>query len=124
MSEYVPGTCNIGAAEIESRRRSGWAGIAFTILLAAALWALGVAPVWRLTLFIPASVAASGFLQARYHFCAGFGMVGRYNFGALGRTESVQDAEARKADLRKALAIGGGGAAIGLAVALVAYVLP
>jgi len=84
-----------------------------------------VDPQWRLFAFLPAVTAASGFLQAQLHFCAKFGMQGLFNFGGkVGQTESVDQAEYRRKDQRKAAIIIAGSAAIGLAVALVAYWLP
>jgi len=35
---------------------------------------------WRLIIFIPAMMAADGFLQAGMHFCGYFGMRGVFNF--------------------------------------------
>ena len=44
LDEYVPGRCNIGKAEIASRRRSGYVGTAATIGLLVALVAIGAPP--------------------------------------------------------------------------------
>jgi hypothetical protein len=121
---YVPGVCNIGPAEIARRRRAGHAGLAVTAVLFAALIALG-APHWaRLLLLLPAAASASGYLQARLHFCAGFGSQGVFNFGPLGTTERVVDPRARARDRFKSLQIGLASLAIGLAVGAVAALLP
>ncbi len=121
---YQPGVCNIGPAEIARRRRSGHAGVAATVVLFAALIALG-APHWaRLLLILPAGVAATGYLQAALHFCAGFGSAGVFNFGPLGTTERVADPQARRLDRLKSVQIGLASLAIGLAVGLVAVFLP
>ncbi|MGZ6314009.1 MAG: hypothetical protein ACXWNI_00025 [Candidatus Limnocylindrales bacterium] len=121
---YQPGVCNIGPAEIARRRRSGHAGVAATVVLFAALIALG-APHWaRLSLILPAGVSATGYLQAALHFCAGFGSAGVFNFGPLGTTESVADPQARRLDRIMSVQIGLASLAIGLAVALVAVFLP
>ncbi len=69
-------------------------------------------------------MAASGYLQARLKFCAGFGRLGVYNFGRLGSTARVEDEAARAADRRRANQIGLASGLIGLAVALVAVLLP
>jgi len=106
-SEYVPGTCNIGPAEIRMRKRAGVFGLAATLLLWALFAGLRVPAPWNLLLFLPAAVGASGFLQAALHFCAGFGSRGLFNFGSeVGKTESVEQAEFRKLDQRKAREIG------------------
>jgi hypothetical protein len=121
---YVPGICNIGPAEIARRRRAGHAGLAVTAVLFAALIALG-APYWaRLLLIVPAAVSASGYLQAWLHFCAGFGSQGVVNFGPLGTTERVEDPQARARDRMKSLQIGLASLGIGLAVGVVAALLP
>lgn len=123
-SAYVPGVCNIGPVEMRKRRQSGWIGLALTLLLWAALILLKAPAPWRLILFLPASVGATGFLQAAFHFCAGFGMRGVFNFGSeLGRTESVEQAEYRRKDRRKALGIALYSGLVGLALALAAFFL-
>lgn len=122
--EYEAGVCNIGPEEIASRRRVGHVGTVATIGLFIALVLLGAPPVLRLLLFIPAAVAASGYLQAYLKFCAGFGRLGVYNFGRLGTMTKVADDAMRAADRRKANQIGIASGLIGLAVALVAFLLP
>lgn len=123
-TEYRPGVCNIGPAEIARRRMAGHIGLVATILAFAALVALGVPPVVRLVLLIPAAVAASGYLQAWLKFCAGFGSLGVFNFDVVGVTSPVSDDEARKRDRRRANQIGLASFVIGIAVAVVAFLLP
>jgi hypothetical protein len=123
VDQYMPGACNIGPAEIARRRRVGHAGVIATVALAAVLLAVDAAPAWRLLLALPASLAAAGYLQAWLRFCADFGWRGVYNFGALGRQERVADDQARAQDRRRALLVGAGSGAIGLAVALVSLLL-
>ena len=122
--KYIPGVCNIGPAEIKRRRRSGWFGLGVTILLWLAFWVFGVPAAWRLLLFFPAFLSAEGFLQAALHFCAGFGMKGVFNFGSeLGKTETVEQAEFRRKDQRKALLISLYSALIGIAAAILGFLL-
>lgn len=119
---YTPGVCNIGAAEIKKRAQSGWMGLIVTVVLWGAFIILSTPPAWRLLLFFPATMAASGFLQASLHFCAGFGLKGVYNVvKPAGQTETVEQQEMRAKDRRKALQIVVGSALIGVAVALAAY---
>ena len=121
-SEYIPGVCNIGAAEISRRRQSGWIGLGITVLLWVLFFILRVPAPWRLFLFLPASLGASGFLQAAFHFCAGFGMRGVFNFGSeVGKTDTVEQAEFRRQDVRKARLIGLYSGLIGAAVAVVGF---
>lgn len=122
--EYVPGLCNIGPAETRRRERSGWVGLGATVLLWGALWIFRVAAPWRLLIFFPAMMSATGFLQAGLHFCAGFGLRGVFNFGPeVGKTETVEQAEFRLKDRRKARLIGVYSVLIGAAVALTAFFL-
>jgi hypothetical protein len=121
---YQPGTCNIGPAEIARRRRAGHVGLGAAIVLLAGLMAIGAPPLSRLLVALPAAAAASGYLQARLRFCAGFGSRGVFNFGELGQTLQVEDVEARRRDRARATQIGLASVAIGVAVGLVAVSLP
>ena len=106
------------------RRRSGWIGVGATIVLWAAFWLLHVPAGWRLLLFFPAALAATGFLQAAMHFCAAFGMRGVFNFGSnVGMTDNVEQAEFRRQDQQKARLIILYSALIGLVVAIAGYLL-
>jgi hypothetical protein len=120
--EYIPGVCNIGHAEVKLRKAIGWIGLMITAALWIALKMAGVSAAWRLVLFLPATVAAIGFLQAAWHFCANFGLRGMLNFGPnVGKTERVQEAEFRRQDRRKALQIISLSMLAGAAVAVAAY---
>lgn len=121
-SEYVPGVCNIGPAEIAKRRRAGWKGAVATVAVWAVLAAIDAPPAVRLLTFIPAVMAAAGFLQAAMHFCAYFGFASLLNFGPeAGQTDTVTEAAFRRKDRVKAWQILGYSVAIGLAVAGAAY---
>jgi hypothetical protein len=125
QSEYVPGVCNIGGAEMRRRFRIGLAAAVATFVLGTLMAALKIAPVWRLLLFFPAAVAAIGFLQYALHFCARFGLEGAFNFGPrVGKTDRVEQAEFRRQDRHKALQIIGLSLLVGVAVAAAAYFLP
>jgi hypothetical protein len=123
-SVYQPGVCNIGPAEIRRRRLSGWVGLGIAVVYLIVAFAFAWPPVWRLLVALPAFLSAQGFLQAAFHFCVGFASRGLYNFGALGSEESVQDAEFRKKDQRKALQITLLATGIALVVAVVAFLIP
>ena len=120
---YVPGSCNIGPAEIALRRRAGHAGLVVTAALGAALVRSDLPRAWRLTLAVPAAGAASGYLQARERFCADFGWRGVHNFDRRGREQPVAGDRALAQDRRKALRIAAASAAVGVGVALVAMSL-
>ena len=121
--QYVPGSCNIGPAEIALRRRAGHAGLVVTAALGAALLRSDLPRAWRLTLAIPAAGAASGYLQAHERFCADFGWRGVYNFDRRGQEQPVAGDNALAQDRRKAMRIAAASAAIGVGVALVAMSL-
>jgi len=123
-ADYAPGVCNIGPAEIARRRRAGHAGVIATVVLLAVLVAVGAPPIVRLVLLVPAAAAAVGYLQASLRFCAGFGSRGVYNFGEVGRTTTVDDADARSRDRGRSLQIFAASLVIGLAVAILAVLLP
>lgn len=121
---YVPGVCNIGPAERQHRRQLGLISGAAAIVFLVIMLATHAPRPWRLLLFVPIAGAASGLLQDRMHFCAGFGMRGVANvFNPVGETEDVVTAEFRKQDKRKALQIFGLSAGIGAILTAVACVI-
>ncbi|TAL15342.1 hypothetical protein EPN95_00010 [Patescibacteria group bacterium] len=122
---YIPGVCNIGPAEIKTRKLSGIIGLYATVILFAILMITGVDSPWRLFLFIPATIGAMGYLQARFHFCVRFGTRGLFNMGTtLVAPETVEKAEYRRKDQRKALSIAGLSIGIGIVVTLIVFLLP
>ena len=122
--EYIPGVCNIGDVEIKQRKRIGWIGLIFTVLIWLKLEALQIFGPWRLILFIPAAISATGFLQGLMHFCAGFGMQGVFNFGPkLYKTDTVSQAEFRAQDRKKAITILSYSILIGVAITTIAYLI-
>lgn len=121
-AEYVPGVCNIGPAEIRRRMQSGWLGLGVLVLLWAAFLVFDVPAPWRLFLFFPAMISATGFFQAAFHFCAGFGMRGVFNFGPeVGKTDTVEQAEFRLKDRRKAPVIGLFSVLVGVLIAVAGF---
>ena len=120
---YLAGRCNIGAAEIARRRRFGHLGLALAVALLLTLLATDAPRESRLLLFLPAAGSAVGYLQARLRFCAAFGLLGVFNFGALGRGERVADPAALLRDRRSAVAIVAASAVIGLGLALAATLI-
>ena len=122
--DYEPGVCNIGPAEIARRRRAGHIGLVTALALFAVLVAID-APNWtRLLIAIPSVMAASGYIQARLKFCAGFGSRGVFNFGEVGPMERVADDADRARDRARSRQIGAASIAIGLAAGVIAAVLP
>ena len=116
-SSYTPGVCNIGPAEIARRRGVGWFGLVLTIMLLAALLGMEVEPWYRLIIFFPAFLSATGFLQAYFHFCVGFARRGLYNFGQTGNVKTVESAASQRRDRLYANKITLYAAAVALVVA-------
>jgi len=102
QSKYIPGACNIGRSEIRRREQLGWIGLFATVIVYSLLVFLDIPRIWRLVIFFPAMLAALGFLQARMHFCAYFGLKGVFNFESVGNLDTVAEAEFRAKDRRKA----------------------
>jgi len=124
VSGYESGVCNIGPAEIAYRRRWGHLGLVVTAVLFAALVWTG-APHWtRILIALPAGASAVGYLQAYLRFCAAFGALGVFNFGERRDVLPVRDQAARSRDRRRAFQIFAASALIGLAVGLLAVLLP
>jgi len=120
QQKYIPGVCNIGPAETKRRKQSGWVGLALTVILRGILVYINAAPVWQLLLFFPAMMSATGFLQAYMHFCAYFGFASLFNFGNVGKTDSVQQVEFRVRDRHKAWQIVTYSVLIGILVSVLA----
>jgi hypothetical protein len=121
-SQYIPGVCNIGEAEIKQRKRIGWTGLAAAIIIWIIFDLTHAAAFWKIILFFPAFMGATGLIQGFGHFCAGFGMKGVFNFGnELYKTDTVAQAEYRAQDKKKAQTIFAYSIFAGLVVALAAY---
>ncbi len=123
QTEYVPGVCNIGPEEIARRRNLGWIALAIILALLLALVLTGVNSWWRLFVFFPATVSASGFLQAYFHFCVGFARLGVFNFGSVGETHNIADEFSKTKDKRKGNQITLYAVLIGGVTAIIAMVL-
>lgn len=117
--EYLPGRCNIGAAEIRMRRRAGLFALAATGALFVLLLVVGAAPAWQLLLFAPAFGAAVGLFQAASRFCVHYAYRGMFNFGLRGRAVAVPDEADRRRDRAAARRITLHSALIAAVVALI-----
>ena len=124
MNEYSPGVCNIGPAEVAKRRDAGVAGLAVGVAAGAAAVGAGLPRPVRLLAAVPLAGGVSGILQARAHFCSGFGLRGLANFGAPGAGVTVEDAADREADRRRALRILGASGVAGAGLAGLSLLLP
>ena len=124
ISEYIPGTCNIGKGEIRQRQLVALFGIFLTVSSASALLATDQSRSSRLSIFIPALVFSIGFVQSRSKFCLAYGLAGTFNFEKLGKITKVQSVEDRKADRKTAISILFKSAALAALITAVFLVLP
>lgn len=102
---YIPGTCNLGKAEVRSRQIVALVGLVASLILATGLIASSAAQASGLTLFAPLMVFAVGFIQSRRKFCLAYGLAGTFNLGKLGQISKVANPEDKAADRKTALSI-------------------
>jgi hypothetical protein len=120
---YVPGQCNIGPAEVARRRSLGWSALVVTAVVIVAFAFVRMSPWWWLVLFLPATLSASGFLQARAHFCTGYAHAGLFSMGAPGTAQHVTSDADRALDRKTGNRIALRALLIGALVAVVAALL-
>jgi hypothetical protein len=120
---YVAGICNIGPEEIRRRRATGWVGLIVAVIVFAVLFWIGVNPLWRLFVFFPAALSATGFLQAYFQFCTGFARRGIFNFGTAGQTNAVADDTSKAKDRKRGNRITLYAVTIGIVVAIVCVII-
>jgi len=121
--EYIAGVCNIGPEEIARRRIVGWGSLVITLVIFIVLVWSGVNPLWRVFIFFPAALSAAGFLQAYFHFCAGFARMGVFNFDAVGQTEHVTDESAKTQDKKRGRQITLYAVLIGMVITIIAVMV-
>jgi hypothetical protein len=122
--DYQPGACNIGPAEIARRRRIGHSGLAAALGLLAVLVVVDAPPSARLSILLPASAAAIGYLQAHSRFCAAFGFRGVFNFGQVGQEQQVARTASAASDRRRALQLTAAAVGFGMVAGISAALLP
>ncbi|MFX1253748.1 MAG: hypothetical protein ACFFCZ_19205 [Promethearchaeota archaeon] len=120
---YIPGVCNIGDAETKQRRRFGWAGLIFTMIGLFVLIILNFSPLFAFLLFVPASLSALGFIQARKRFCALYGLISVYNFDKIGMQIQVEEKENQARDRKEAYILILQSVGIGMIVSFIAFLL-
>jgi len=117
---YIPGTCNIGRGEIRRRQLVALIGATLSVISLIGFISTSASASARLTIFIPLSVAAIGWVQSRKKFCLAYGFMGTFNFGKLGELSKVSDKAAQASDRKTALTILA--QSLGLAAVLTALV--
>jgi len=104
VSEYIPGTCNIGKAEIRQRQVVALIGLFLSVSALIGFISTKASPSIRLGIFLPLTIFSVGFVQSRKKFCLAFGFMGTFNFARLGKMSKVVDKASLAAD-RKTAAI-------------------
>lgn len=102
---YIPGTCNLGRAEVRRRQIVALIGLVLTISSFVGLQAADTSNSARWSLFAPLMIFSVGFIQSRKKFCLAYGLMGTFNLGKLGDISRVQSPEDRKADRKTATII-------------------
>ena len=130
MSEikYTAGTCNIGEAEINQRRRIGLLGLGLTsvsiIIYLGLVYLIGLDILFGALVFLPAEMSAVGLLQARNKFCAAYGLTKQQNVSSsLGLTLKIEDISNQKKDRNKALKIVFQSTIISIGIAVLTVIL-
>jgi hypothetical protein len=121
---YVPGTCNLGKAEVRRRQFVALLGLFLTGSTLAGLIGSDAPSSARWGLFVPLMVFSIGFVQSRKKFCLAYGLMGTFNLGKLGDISRVQSAEDRRADRKTALTILAQSAILALVLTALFVVLP
>lgn len=121
---YVPGTCNLGKAEIRRRQIVALIGALLTLSSFVGLLAADTANSARWSLFAPLMVFSVGFIQSRKRFCLAYGLMGTFNLGKLGDITRVQSPEDRRADRKTAVSILLQSALLALALTALLVIVP
>jgi len=121
---YIPGTCNLGKAEIRWRQIVAVIGLVLTLASFLGLVAADTANSARWSLFAPLMVFSIGFIQSRKKFCLAYGLMGTFNLGKLGDISRVQSPEDRRADRKTATIILLQGVLLALALTVILVSIP
>ena len=123
-SDYIPGSCNIGKAEVKRRQIVAVFGLILMFISIVAITTSEQSRTARLSIFLPALIFSVGFIQSRSKFCLAYGLAGTFNFGKLGDISKVQSLEDKRADRKTASLILFKSIALAAAITAVFYLLP
>jgi len=124
VSEYIPGTCNIGKAEIRQRQIVALIGLALSVSALIGFLSTKASPSIRLGIFLPLTIFSVGYVQSRKKFCLAFGFMGTFNFARLGKMSKVVDKASLAADRKTAVIILLQSLGLSAAITAVIYFLP
>lgn len=122
--EYLPGSCNIGPAEVRRRQISGIIGAVLSVAYCLISLSLHAPRGIRSLIFFPLVLTAIGWIQSRRRFCLAYGLKGVFNFGNIGEASRVQDPIQRSADRSLALKMFVQASVIAAVFALVFTLIP
>ncbi|HWT55908.1 MAG TPA: hypothetical protein VN031_02655 [Candidatus Microsaccharimonas sp.] len=120
QTAYVPGVCNINRDEIAYRRKWRNIGAVSTIVLTVTLFIVSSNRWIRLSIFLPAFIAAIGYLQAKNKFCVSYAASGLQNAAEDSTKADKVSKEAHKLDQAKARKMNIQAALVALAITVLA----
>jgi len=122
-NNYIPGTCNIGKTERRFRRNGGILGLLLTTFFLIIIITFRLSMLYKLIIFFPVFISTISFLQYQMHFCAEFGILGKYNFTEkFGNKLTVED-QYLQVDRIKAIKIIGYSVVISLLITFIVVVV-
>lgn len=124
MTQYIPGSCNIGVGEIRRRQVVAIIGSIISISSFVTLLMAGAPRSARYGIFVPLMIASVGWVQSRNKFCLAYGFAGTFNMGKLGDISRVADAASKAADRKTALTTLLKSTALAATVTLLVVLLP
>ena len=122
-NKYIPGVCNIGREELKRRKNGIYLSLTLLILIVLVIHFSHAANGWKLLVFIPVAYVVISWQQWYFKFCVRFGLSGVFNFGDIGKAFTVEQKEYYRKDRAKALKMIMVGVIIGMAVAIIYYLL-
>jgi len=123
-TEYIPGTCNIGKAEIRQRQVVALIGLFLSVSSLIGFISTHASANVRLGIFLPLTIFSIGWVQSRKQFCLAFGFMGTFNFARIGKMSKVVDKASLAADRKTAAIILLQSLALSAALTAVVYFLP
>jgi hypothetical protein len=123
-TEYIPGTCNIGKAEIRQRQVVALIGLFLSVSSLIGFISTHASANVRLGIFLPLTIFSIGWVQSRKKFCLAFGFMGTFNFARIGKMSKVVDKASLAADRKTAAIILLQSLALSAALTAVVYFLP
>lgn len=122
--EYIPGTCNIGPAQLGIRRRAALYALTLFFVVTVSIFLFSDSRISRLYIFIPAAIAGVCVLQWAARFCVMFGIRGIFNVGSGSQAVSVEQKAYHRKDLIRAWQLIIGGIIAGALITAGIYYLP